>query len=447
MNKNDLTQGVIWKKLVLYFLPLAAGTIFQQLYNAVDGIVVSKFVGTTALAAVGGSAAQIFGALVNFFVALTSGGSVLIAQYFGANNSRALRKSTHTSLSFSAIVGIVITIFGFAFTPDMLVIMKTPDDSMAEAILYLRIVFSGVLFQIVYNMAAGILRAVGDSKSSFIYVAVSCTVNIVLDILAVKTLHMGVAGAGYATVISQALCCGLAVAKLIKLKDEDFGLRIKEIAIEWRSLKRVLALGTPLAMQSLMYSITNLMIQVKINSLGTVVVASWALTSRIDGFFWGFMTAAGVTISNFISQNYGKGDIERMDKGVKASFIIFMIVGGSFSAFVLSFGTRFIPIFSSDPLVIDCTWQIMLYFVPYYPIWVVNEVLSGALRGEGKTLPAFIITACSICIFRVIWLYTLFAMYPTLFCVSMAYPVSWTLCDVIMIIYYIYHIKHRNMVK
>jgi len=447
MEKQDLTKGVIWKKMLLYFAPLAIGTIFQQLYSAVDGVIVGKYVGTVALAAVGGSASLISNALVNFFVALTGGGSVLIAQFFGASNKEALSKSVHTSMLFSLVCGAFVSILGYILTPQILVWMKTPLDSMADSIIYLRIIFIGVVFLLVYDMAAGILRAVGDSKSPFIYLAISCSLNIVLDIVAVKTLHMGVAGAAYATILSEAICCVIAVRKLIISKGESYCLKLSGIKVDFRLLRRILAVGIPMALQSLMYSITNVIIQTKVNFLGTVVVASWALTGKLDGFYWGFMSAASVTISNFVGQNFGKRDFDRIKQGVKTSFVLFMIIGVSFSATLLLAGRSVLPLFTDDMDVVDCSVLIISYFAPYYFVWVINEVFSGALRGEGKTLAAFIITGLCICVFRLIWLLVLFPLFPTLYCLSMAYPSSWLVCGIVMTIYYFYYTKHRNMVK
>lgn len=446
MYKNDLTTGNIGKKLILYFLPLAAGTLFQQLYSAVDGIIVGKYVGTVALAAVGGSAALISTGLVNFCVSLTAGGSILIAQFFGANNTRALSRSVHTSMLFAAICGVIISIAGFFASPFMLVLMKTPEETLDYAVLYLHILFAGSVFQLIYNMAAGILRAVGDSKSPFKYLAVSCTLNIVLDMLAVKVLGLGVMGAAWATVLSQAIYCFIIVFKFFSLKDCAFGLRFKELSIDMHLLRRMLGIGIPLALQSLMYIFTNMLIQVGINTLDTVIVAAWALSEKLDGFFWGFMSAADISISNFVGQNYGKGDYGRIKKGIKLSFIIFISLAAVYGALLLC-SRPLLFIVNDDPAVIENTWQIILFFGPLYWTWVVNQVLSGALRGEGKTLSSFIITAIGICGFRLVWLTTAFKAVPTLRCLSASYPLSWVLAGVVMSIYYLIHMKHKTVIK
>lgn len=447
MNKNDLTQGNIWKKLILYFLPLAAGTVLQQLYNAVDGLIVGRFIGTIALAAVGGSATTISHALINFFVALTNGGAVLIAQYFGANNDKALKKAVHTFLISLSVLGIVISIVGFIFTPHILALMKTPAETIAESVEYLRIIFVGVLFQVVYNMGASILRAVGDSKEPFIYLGISSVINIALDLLFVCVFHMGVAGAAYATIISQGISAVLVIANLIKAKTESYGLSLDALKVDWKILKRMLGIGLPLGCQSLIYSLTNMIAQVGVNVLGTVVVAAWAVEGKLDAFFWGLMTSVNTTITNFVGQNYGKGDYERMKKGVKISFVLFMGLSFAFCALLLLTPHLFVPLFDSNPEVIECTIHLVYFFGPTYWIWTINEVLSGALRGEGKTTITFGIAVFAICVFRLTWLKFVFGANPTLDCLSACYPISWTLASVGMIIYYVIHTKHKSVVQ
>ena len=445
--KNDLTQGNIWKKLSLFFLPLAIGTIFQQLYNAADGLIVGKYVGTIALAAVGGSAAALSTALVNFFVALGNGGTVLIAQFFGASNHKSLTKAVHTSLIFAFVCGVIISIVGYIKTPEILAVMKVPDDTMADAICYLRIIFAGVIFQVIFNMGAGILRAIGDSRSPFIYLTISCITNIFVDLLFVKQFQMGVAGAAYATIMSQALSCFLTLSKLVRARDESYGLKFKELKVDFPILKRMLSIGLPIGCQSLMYSITNVIIQVGINSLGTVVVASWALAGKFDGFFWGIMSAANTSITNFVGQNYGKGDFERIKKGIKISFVLFMGFSVIFCASMLLFSPYIIPLFGDDQEVIECTWSIVKFFGPLYWIWTINEVFSGALRGEGKTLVSFVVSIFLICGFRLFWYFVIFRLYPTLTCLSLCYPISWAAASIAMTVYYLIHIKRKSMVQ
>lgn len=276
--KNDLTEGSIGRKLISFFLPIAAGTLFQQLYNAADAIVVGKFVGTIALAAVGGSAANITNLLIGFFVALSGGSTVVIAQLFGAKDEESIQKATGTAVAFCIISGIVLTVVGIIFAPFFLRVLQTPADTISEATTYLRIVFLGVTAQLLYNIEAGVFNAVGDSRSPFIYLSICCIVNIFLDLLLVAIFKMGVAGAAIATIVSQILSAVLATAKLMR-STEAYRITVKGICIDRYLLGRMLRIGIPSGLQSSMYAISNMIIQVAVNLLGTATVAAWSLTA------------------------------------------------------------------------------------------------------------------------------------------------------------------------
>ena len=256
-GKNDLTEGSIGRKLISFFLPIAAGTLFQQLYNAADAIVVGKFVGTIALAAVGGSAANITNLLIGFFVALSGGSTVVIAQLFGAKDEESIQKATGTAVAFCIISGVV----GIIFAPFFLRVLQTPADTISEATTYLRIVFLGVTAQLLYNIEAGVFNAVGDSRSPFIYLSICCIVNIFLDLLLVAIFKMGVAGAAIATIVSQILSAVLATAKLMR-STEAYRITVKGICIDRYLLGRMLRIGIPSGLQSSMYAISNMIIQV-----------------------------------------------------------------------------------------------------------------------------------------------------------------------------------------
>ena len=293
-NRNDLTTGTVWKKLLVFFLPIAAGTIIQQLYNTVDGLIVGRFVGTNALAAVGGSSAQIINVLVGFFVAMTSGASVIVGQIFGAGRKDDLRAVIGTSISALALFGVVLTAVGLTASPWMLRILNTPEETMESAALYLRIYFLGVPFIMVLNMESGILRAVGDSLHPFLYMIVGCVLNILLDIIFVYFFGWGVAGVAVATVLSQIANMTLLTLKLTRT-GEVYRVSFQDLRIRPIYLSNMLRLGVPAGLQSSMYSVSNMIIQVAVNSLGTIVVASWAMSSKTDGLYWAFSSgyAAG----------------------------------------------------------------------------------------------------------------------------------------------------------
>ena len=434
-NTNDLTTGVIWKKLLLYFLPIAAGTIFQQLYNAVDAIVVGRFVGTEALAAVGGTPATLTQLIIGFFVALSSGAAVIIAQYFGAKHKARVSASVSTSLIFCFIIGVVLAVVMFFAAPALLKLFNTPEDTMEGAIVYTRIFFSGSAFLLLFNMGSGILRALGDSKRPFIYLVVSCLINIVLDLIFVIVLKMGVSGVAWATVIAQGISCILIIINLATVKD-FYRLNFRKLTFNFRILGKMMGIGIPAGIQSAMYGISNLILQVAVNSLGTVVVASWAMSGKIDGIYWAVSNAFGVSIMNFAAQNYGAGQFDRIRQCTKTGLKLFFIGTACMSGLILLIARPLLHIFTADAAVIDTTWIIVLYFAPSYLLWVIIELFSGVLRGIGDATRPTIIVAVGVCIVRIIWVFTAFRMSPTLEILCIGYPLSWFITDILLLLYY-----------
>ena len=257
---NQITEGVIWKQLLLFFFPILLGTLFQQLYNTADAIVVGRFVGKEALAAVGGSSGQIVGLVVGFFVGLSSGATVIIARFYGARNERDLNRALHTAAALAIVGSIVITILGVVFTPTMLRLMNTPEDVMAGSVIYLRVYFSGILFVFIYNIGSAVLRAIGDSKRPLYFLIVCCFINIVLDIVLVVGFRMGVTGAAIATLVSQAVSALLIVHALMK-SDDLYRLQTSEIRFYRPMLASIIAIGLPAGIQSVIYSASNVIIQ------------------------------------------------------------------------------------------------------------------------------------------------------------------------------------------
>lgn len=433
--QQDLTQGSIRTTLISYFLPIVAGTLFQQLYNSVDAVIVGKFVGTEALAAVGGSAANIINLIIGVFVALSGGAAIIIAQLFGAREDELLPAATGTAVTFSLLAGVVLTAAGVVLAPDMLQWMKAPADTLADASLYLRIYFGGAVFVLLYNMESGILRAVGDSRSPFMYLLIGCGTNIVLDLLFVAVLDWGVAGVAIATVAAQVLSVVLATAKLCRANGE-YRLDVHCLRLRPALLRRMMRLGIPACLQSAMFGVSNLILQVSINLLGTTVVASWSLSGKVDGFYWAMTGAAGTAVMNFAGQNYGAHRMDRVHDCRRVSLRLFTVITIVFSVVLLSVGRLLLPIFTDDAAVIDTTWYIIKAFVPFYFLWTVIEVYSGILRGVGDAVPPVVITGLGICLMRVVWVLTVYRVYPTLPCVCICYPLSWLITDVALIIHY-----------
>ena len=432
---NDLTTGSVWKKLLLFFLPIAAGTIIQQLYNAVDGLIVGRFVGTNALAAVGGSSAQIINVLVGFFVAMTAGAAVVIGQIFGAGRREDLNRAIGNALAAMGLLGLILMALGLTASPWLLRLLNTPEETLDGAILYLRIYFLGVPFVMVLNMESSILRAVGDSFHPFLYMVAGCVMNIVLDMLFVIAFGWGVAGVAIATVAAQMVNTGLLTRRFLR-GDQDYQLRIRDLRLKGVYLKNMLRLGVPSGLQSSMYSISNMIIQVGVNSLGTVVVASWAMSGKTDGLYWAVSNAMGAAITSFIAQNHGAGKTDRIKLCVKQGILIAFLLTVGVSTLLMVFGIPVLRVLTPDEAVVQTTYQIMSYFVPYYFTWVLVEVLSAVLRGAGDAVRPVAIIGIGICLFRVIWIMTVFAHFGTLLSLCLSYVVSWVITSAALLIYY-----------
>ena len=436
LSRKDLTEGVVWKKLLVFFLPIAAGTCIQQLYNAVDGLILGRFVGTVALAAVGGSTAQIINLLIGFFVAITSGASVVIAQVYGAGRDRDVQVAAGNAIAVFALVGAALAVFGLLTAPAMLRLLRTPADTMDAAVLYLRIYFVGVPFILVLNMESNMLRAVGDSVSPFVFMVVGCVSNIVLDVLFVVVLHWGVAGVAVATVAAQLINMGL-LTRLLLVTKQSYRLSAGELKLRGAYLVNMLRLGIPSGLQSSMYAVSNMIIQIGVNSLGTVVVASWAMTSKTDGIFWAVSNALGAAITSFVGQNLGAGRQDRVRLCVRQGLVLSTLITVTLSALILLLGRPLLRVLTADTAVIETTYTMMLYFVPFYITWVLIEVLSAVLRGAGDAVRPVVIIGLGICLLRVVWIVTLFVLRHTLFVLCTCYPASWIVTGLAMLVYYL----------
>ena len=435
LAKRDLTEGVVWKKLLVFFLPIAAGTCIQQLYNAVDGLIVGRFVGTIALAAVGGSSAQIINLLIGFFVATTSGASVVIAQVYGAGRTRDVQAAAGNAIAVFALLGLILMAVGLIASPAMLRLLRTPEDTLRDSILYLRIYFIGVPFVLVLNMQSNMLRSVGDSLSPFLFMVVGCVTNIVLDAVFVILLHWGVAGVAIATVIAQVLNMALLTLKLLRTR-EDYRLSFRQLQLKGVYLRNMLRLGIPSGLQSSMYAVSNMIIQIGVNSLGTVVVASWAMTSKTDGIYWAVSNALGAAITSFVGQNLGAGRQDRVKDCVKQGMLLSAGITVVISSLIMLLAMPLLHLLTRDEAVIATTYEMMTYFVPYYITWTLIEVLSAVLRGSGDAVRPVVIIGLGICLFRILWVVTLFQVIHTLPVLCLCYVASWVITGLAMLIYY-----------
>ena len=436
LEKNSITEGTIWKPLLAFFFPILLGTFFQQLYNTADAIIVGQFLGKEALAAVGGGTGTAINLLIGFFTGLASGATVVISQHFGAKNEKSVSESIHTAMALAIAAGIIITVVGYVFTAPLLRLIGTPDDVLPLAITYMHIYFLGGIPIVIYNMGAAIFRAMGDSRTPFYFLLISCLTNIVLDILFVGGFGMNVEGAAIATVISQIVSVVLIFITLMKRKDAA-KLSIRKIAFERNMLRHMLMIGFPAGIQSIMYTISNLIIQASINGFGTDTAAAWAAWSKLDQIFWMFINAFGIAITTFVGQNYGAGKIDRARKGVRTVMIMGAVSTFAIEAGYLLIGNYGLMLFTTDAAVLEIGVSILRFIVPWYITYIAIELLSGAIRGAGKSLVPTLISVFGICVLRIIWIIIVPSVSPTILGVLTSYPFSWVVTSALFIVYYL----------
>lgn len=433
--QNPITEGVIWKQLLVFFFPILLGTFFQQLYNTADAIIVGRFVGKEALAAVGGATGTIINVIVNLFVGISSGATVVVAQQCGAGNPAGMRRAVHTSAALAVFGGAALTAIGFALAKPALGAMGTPADVMDFATTYLRIYFLGVIPSFIYNIGSGILRAVGDTKRPLYFLITACLLNIVLDLVFVAGLRLGVTGVALGTILSQLVSAVLTALSLMHTT-RAYRLIPSEIRFHKNALKSILLVGIPAGLQSNMYAISNLLIQAGINSFGTDAVAAWTAFGKVDGFFWMVCGAYGIAITTFVGQNYGAGRIDRVKKSVRVCMGMTCATAVLMSALIYAFATPLLGIFTSDGAVLRYGLEMVRYMTPYYVTFVGIEILSGAIRGCGDAVKPMIITGTGVCLLRVVWLLALLPLRHELSTILVSYPVSWVLTTVLFLIYY-----------
>ncbi|NBJ92044.1 MATE family efflux transporter [Parablautia muri] len=433
---NQITEGVIWKQLLFFFFPILFGTFFQQLYNTTDAVIVGKFVGKEALAAVGGPAATLINLLIGFFTGLSSGATVIISQYYGAKKEDDVRKTVHTAMALSVAGGAVIMVLGLLFSGAALRAMNTPEDILKMSVVYMRVYFLGVIPALIYNMGSGILRAVGDSKRPLYFLILSCITNIILDFLFVTGLKMGVAGVAVATSLSQVISALMVCIALMKAED-SYRLYIKEIRFHPMLLHSIVRIGLPAGIQSTMYSLSNLIIQSSINSFGTDTIAAWTAYGKIDGIFWMIMGAYGVSITTFAGQNFGAGKYDRIRKSVRICLGM-----AAFTSFLLSFvvlagGHVFFRMFTDDANVVSIGLGMMRVISPSYVTFICIEILGGTTRGCGDAVLPTVMTGIGVCALRVIWTWVVVPLRPEVSTVAFSYPLTWVVTSIFFIIYYL----------
>ena len=443
VKKNRITEGSIFGQLLLFFFPILFGTFFQQLYNTADAMVVGRFVGKQALAAVGGSTSTLINLLVGFFEGLSSGATVVISQFYGARKADKVHWAVHTSIAFSIIGGIAFMIIGLAGSPWALEAMKTPEDVMGHSVVYIRIYFLGIIVNLIYNMGAGILRAVGDSRRPLYFLIASCFTNIALDILLVAVLGMGVAGAAIATISSQLLSAILVVRALMKT-DDMYKLEWNKVRIDRRMLQRIVRIGIPAGMQSVMYNISNVIIQAGVNTLGTDNVTAWATYGKVDGLYWMMINALGISVTTFVGQNYGAGRMDRVRKGAGACMMIGVVLTASVGVLLYNGGYLLVELFTTDQQVQAISMDLLHFMVPTFITYIAIEILSGTLRGVGDAWVPLVLTGIGVCAVRVLWIMFVLPKYHTIIGAAFCYPLTWSLTTIAFVVYYYFFSSLRR---
>ncbi len=432
-NTNLMTEGNIAKQLFFFSIPLILGNLLQQLYNTADSIVVGNFVGSNALAAVG-SGTVLINLIIAFSQGTAVGAGVVIAQYIGAKHKEKLSEAVHTSVAIALIIGAALSLFGVLFSKTLLIWMKTPKEVLSESVVYLRIYFAGLIFNVIYNMAAGIMNAAGNSKRSLRYLAYASVTNIILDLLFVGLLKMGIMGAALATDISQLLSGVLSMLFLMRV-NEDYKVTLKKIKLHKESAKKIIRVGLPTGLQNTVISISNVLVQSGINGFGATAMAGFGAYLKVDGFNILPVLSFSMAATTFVGQNYGAGKIDRVKKGMWITLgmvTLYTIVTG---ALLLTFSHQIIRLFSADTAVIAYGADAMKYFCPFYFVLGILNCLAGTVRGTGKTMPPMIIMLISMCIFRIFWIQLALPRIGTIEGIYMLYPISWAIGAAMMVLY------------
>ena len=440
-QKGLMTEGVIWKELLLFSVPLLLGNLFQQLYNAVDSVVVGNYIGAQALAAVGISA-PVINLLVSFFMGLSVGAGVIISRYFGARNMESLQDSIHTSLALTMTAGIFMTLFGIIFSPTILRWIGTPSDVMSSSVLYLRIYFGGILSVMLYNMGSGILRAVGDSKNPLYFLIVSSITNILLDLLFVIVFDMGIAGVGWATLIAQTISAVLTLLLLIKTKQE-YKVTLKKIRFHKDKLIEIIRLGLPSGIQNGVVSFSNVIVQSNINAFGSLAMAGCGAYTKIDGFAILPVMSYSMALTTFTGQNMGAKKYDRVKQGARSGIIMSLLTTIAISALLLIFGEQVLSIFSDNPKVISYGLYMMHVLAPFYIFLAISHAFNGIIRGAGiTTIPMIVMITCW-CGMRMTWILASVPIFHDIGVVFMGWPLTWAASALWLFLYY----KKGNWMK
>lgn len=440
-NTRDMTSGTIWKHILVFAVPLLVGNLFQQLYNSVDSIIVGNFVSKQALAAVG-STGPVINTLVGFFMGMSTGAGVVISHYFGGKDEKGLHEAVHTTVLLTILLCIVFTVIGVSMVPFMIRFMKTPDDVVGESMEYLRIYFAGVSGLMLYNMGAGILRAVGDSKRPLYFLCISSVINIVLDLVFVVVFKMGIAGVAWATVISQIISAVMVLWVLTGTRD-IYRLIWKDLRLSKHILKKVCVIGIPAGLQMAVTSFSNVFVQSYINRFGSACMAGWTSYTKIDQFVILPMQSLSLSATTFVGQNIGADQPARANEGRKTALRLSLMITALLTVILWIAATNAIRLFTPETDVLKYGTVFLRFMSPFYVCCCFNQITAGSLRGMGDSTGPMVIMLGSFVVFRQLYLAVMTRMIGGIYIVAFAYPAGWIVCSLCVGMYYRFVMRKR----
>jgi len=431
----DMCNGPLLKKILIFYFPLMLSGVLQLLFNAADIVVVGRFAGSHALAAVG-STSSLINLLVNLFIGLSVGANVLVARFYGAGLKRDLSEMVHTAIMTSLIAGCFLAVVGIFVAGPALRLMGTPDDVIDHAILYMQIYFAGMPAMMAYNFGAAVLRAVGDTQRPLYYLLIAGVINVILNLICVIIFHMGVAGVAIATVISQVVSA-LLVLRCLMQTDSGYRLDLKQLRIVPEKMKKMVQIGIPAGLQGALFSISNVLIQSSVNSFGSIAMAGNTAAANIEGFIYTSMNALHQTAISFTGQNYGARNYKRIGRILVICEVLVILVGLIMGNGAYLFGDTLLRLYTTEAEVIPYGMLRLSFIATTYALCGMMDVIVGSLRGIGCSIMPMLVSLTGACLFRVVWIYTVFRHFHTLEALYISYPISWILTFMVHLICFI----------
>ena len=430
----DMTEGNILNHIISFAAPLLVGNLFQQLYNMVDTWVVGRYVSNEAYAAVG-TVGPVVNMLIGFFMGLSSGAGVVISQFYGAKREDKVHDTVHTAITMTLILGVLFTMLGLGITPLMLKLMNTPENVLPESTAYLSIYFSGIMGLLLYNIGAGILRAVGDSQRPFYYLMVCAIMNTVLDLVFVLAFDMGVQGVALATVLSQCTSAILVMTALLR-SNNCIRLELKKLKLHWDMLRKIISVGIPAALQMAVTSFSNVFVQSYVNYFGDNCMSGWTTYAKVDQLIFLPMQSIALSATTFVGQNLGKNQVDRARQGVRTCATLAICSTLILMVPVMIFAEPIVAFFNSKPEVVSYGSLLLRWMTPFYVLCCFNQIYSGALRGAGNSKVPMIIMLTSFVLFRQVYLFAMSRICNEIIPIAMSYPAGWLLCSILTLTYY-----------